>query len=69
MKQASVRSLSPSLSPSLHPHVSHPSPDAMCMYEAGGSEAWQVARAVCIAVVAELLRGGRVVRRTSVSPL
>ena len=31
------------------------------MYEAGGSEAWQVARAVCIAVVAELLRGGRVV--------
>ena len=31
------------------------------MCEAGGSEAWQVARAVCIAVVAELLRGGRVV--------
>ena len=34
------------------------------MYEAGGSEAWQVARAVCIAVVVELLRrGGRVVAR------
>ena len=32
------------------------------MYEAGGSEAWQVARAVCIAVAVELLRrGGRVV--------